>query len=69
MGAKLFDVVLRGYSRHQVDALWARLEANEITSDELQEVALEVVMRGYDRHQVHAALLDEIKRLKERSEG
>ncbi|WP_214108499.1 DivIVA domain-containing protein [Acrocarpospora catenulata] len=69
MGAKLFDVVLRGYSRQQVDALWARIEANEITSDELRELAFDVVMRGYERHQVHAALLEEVKRLEGRSEG
>ena len=69
MGSKLFDVVLRGYSRQQVDALWARIEANEITCDEVREAAPDVVMRGYDRHQVHAAIADEVKRLEGTSEG
>ncbi|MEV6983544.1 DivIVA domain-containing protein [Sphaerisporangium sp. NPDC051017] len=51
-----------------MDALWARVEANEITSDEVRQAEFDVVMRGYDRHQVHAALADVVKSLEERSE-
>jgi DivIVA domain-containing protein len=69
MVAKLFDVVVRGYSRRQVDELWARIEANEITGDEVRDAEFDVVLRGYDRHQVHAAVGDVLKRLDEKSEG
>ncbi|MGI5486998.1 DivIVA domain-containing protein [Microtetraspora malaysiensis] len=69
MGEKLFDVVLRGYDRRQVDAFWARVDANAITRDEVREAAFNVVIRGYDPHQVHAALADVVKTLEERFEG
>ncbi|SDJ45638.1 hypothetical protein [Nonomuraea jiangxiensis] len=51
-----FKVALRGYSRSQVDALRARVEAGEITSAQVHETYFDVVLRGYDRHQVHAAI-------------
>ncbi|WP_067131487.1 DivIVA domain-containing protein [Microtetraspora malaysiensis] len=69
MGRKLFDVVFRGYDRQQVDAIWARVDANGITRDEVREAAFDVVVRGYDRHQVHAALAGVVKTFEERSEG
>lgn len=68
-----FDVVLRGYDRHQVHALMEQVDktldgtANErerITPDIIRATTLGVVLRGYDRHQVDAALLDIIERLK-----
>jgi DivIVA domain-containing protein len=51
-----FRVALRGYSRRQVDALRARVEAGEITGAEVRETAFDVVLRGYDPHQVHVAI-------------
>ncbi|MEU7863698.1 hypothetical protein [Nonomuraea sp. NPDC049141] len=51
-----FKVALRGYSRTQVDALRARVEAGEITGAEVRQTAFDVVLRGYDRHQVHVAI-------------
>lgn len=69
--AREFDVVLRGYDRHQVHALMERIDKTldgtakeRITPDVIRATTLGVVLRGYDRHQVDAALLDLIERLK-----
>jgi DivIVA domain-containing protein len=68
MAGKNFDVVLRGYNQRQVDEVFARIDANDITRDELRNVAFQVTMRGYDRYQVHDALNDMIQKFDERSD-
>ncbi len=68
MNGKLFDVVLRGYSREQVDALYAQFKAKKVTGDEVRESKFDVVWRGYDRHQVEATLGEWAAKLDGRSE-
>ncbi|WP_204072831.1 DivIVA domain-containing protein [Planotetraspora phitsanulokensis] len=53
---KEFDLVLRGYDRHQVNVILSRVEAGTISTEELRETSFKVVMRGYDRHQVWDAV-------------
>ena len=67
-----FGVRIRGYARHQVDALAERVEQSlagtgEITARDLRKVldegAFDVVLRGYDMHEVQAALQEWLREL------
>ncbi|GAA1290145.1 hypothetical protein Psi02_16000 [Planotetraspora silvatica] len=65
---KEFDLVLRGYDRHQVNVILARVDAGTITAEELLETSFTVVMRGYDRHQVWDAIKGFAKALEDGTE-
>ncbi|WP_206664093.1 hypothetical protein [Thermomonospora catenispora] len=60
-----FSVVLRGYDRHQVDEMVARIEAAlagaplqgpPVTAEQLADPPFDVVVRGYDRFEVDEAM-------------
>jgi DivIVA domain-containing protein len=63
-----FDVVLRGYDRHQVHVVLARIDAGTITAEELRQSSFTVALRGYDRHQVWDAIKGFAQTLEERKE-
>ncbi|MFD0736909.1 DivIVA domain-containing protein [Planotetraspora mira] len=63
-----FDVVLRGYDRHQVNVVLARVDAGTITAEELRQSSFTVAMRGYDRHQVWDAIKGFAKALEDGAE-
>ncbi|GAA4561275.1 DivIVA domain-containing protein [Planotetraspora kaengkrachanensis] len=65
---KEFDLVLRGYDRHQVNVVLSRVEAGTITAEELRQTSFKVAMRGYDRHQVWDAVKNLADKLDTRTE-
>jgi DivIVA domain-containing protein len=56
-------MALRGYSRVQVDELFARIAAGQVTVADLREAQFGKQMRGYAPRDVDAALREEIRRL------
>jgi DivIVA domain-containing protein len=70
-----FDVVIGGYAPHPVYELLTRIQKTfDGTADEHERVTPDIIhatelkrgFRGYDRHQVDRALLDCVRRLRER---
>jgi DivIVA domain-containing protein len=58
-----FEMVMRGYSRRQVDELFARLDAGKVTADDLREARFDRQFRGYAPGDVDRALDEELRRL------
>ena len=53
---------MRGYSRRQVDELFARLDAGQVSAAELRAAVFDMAFRGYSRRDVDAALAVERRR-------
>ena len=59
-----FEMQMRGYSRREVDELFARIDAGQVTAQELEGAQLSMQFRGYSRRQVDEALDTERRRLR-----
>jgi DivIVA domain-containing protein len=58
-----FGIVMRGYSRRQVDELFARVDAGQVTAAALRDARFDRQIRGYEPHGVDAALHEELRQL------
>jgi DivIVA domain-containing protein len=56
-------MVMRGYSRRQVDKLFARIDAGPVSAANLREEQFDKQVRGYAPRDVDAALREELRRL------
>jgi DivIVA domain-containing protein len=70
-----FSIVMRGYARHEVDDLFARIDGtlgrgpatgNLVTAAEVRAVQLSTTMRGYAPKEVDDALNVALEELEQR---
>jgi DivIVA domain-containing protein len=59
-----FVMAMRGYSRREVDELFARIDAGQVTAEELEAALFSKQVRGYSPRQVDEALDKERRRLR-----
>jgi DivIVA domain-containing protein len=53
-----FNITMRGYSRREVDELFARVDAGQATAAEVREARFSKQTRGYAPRDVDAALTE-----------
>ena len=63
-----FEMALRGYSSRQVDELFARMDAGQVTAADLRDARFDKQLRGYAPRDVDAALNEELRRLEDDGE-
>lgn len=60
-----FNIVMRGYSRRQVDELFTRIDAKLATAADVRQARFGKRTRGYAPHDVDEALAEVLRELEE----